>query len=345
MKRIKQVLPCDALSDFCRQMAMLMKAGLSLNEGVTLLEEDCENSSERELLQKLSAGLDEHGSLAQAMEDAGAYPAYLLRMIHLGEETGQLDDVLSALADHYDREDSLRRSIRGAVAYPALMLGMMMLIISVLLTRVMPVFDQVFAQLGTRLTGLSRILMELGLTIREYSVVLVLILVALVALVLWLRKKPSVTYGIIRKIPWSRSLCDRIALCRFAGAMSIALSSGLNTQYAMELATELNEDPAFSEKLKVAHEKIEEGEDLTQALHQVGILTGADSRLAFIGQKTGTVDAALSRIADSSREDADRAMTAAIAMIEPTLVIILSLLVGVLLLSVLFPLLGILATM
>ncbi len=345
MKHIKQEIPCDALSDFCRQMAMLLKAGMSLTEGVSVLAEDCDNAGERQQLQALAAGLEVHGTLAQAMTDTGVYPGYLLRMVHLGEETGRLDDVLGTLADHYQREHSLRRSIRSAIAYPALMLGMMLLIIGVLLVRVMPVFDQVFAQLGTRLTGLSRLLMDLGLAVREYSLVLVLVAVAVAVLVLWLRRKPSLTYGLIRRIPWSRNLCDRIALCRFSGAMAIALSSGLNIHYALELASDLNEDPAFAQKLEKAQAYIEGGQELTQALHEARILSGADSRLATIGQKTGTVDVALSQIADSSRDEADRTMTAAIGLIEPTLVVVLSVLVGILLLSVLFPLLGILSTL
>lgn len=345
MKHSKPKLSNENLSGLCRQLAMLLRAGVPLAQGLELLGQDAQTPRERELFLRLQTLEQEHGNLTNALEETGLFPEYALRMVRLGEEAGRLDDVMASLADHYDREASLRDSIRGAVIYPIVMLGMLVVILAVLLTRVMPVFDQVFAQLGTRLTGVSRVLMEMGRGLRGGGAALACVALALAGAALWLKRKPDIAYRLLRAFPWSRKLCEITALCRLAGALSLAISSGLNTGYALELAGELTRDPDFRRRLSRAGEALEETGDLTGALRAAGILTGAHSHLALVGSRTGALDDAFSRIAEECRAEADRSAAAAIALIEPTLVAVLSVLVGVVLLSVLAPMLGLLSAM
>lgn len=104
-------------------------------------------------------------------------PAYLLQMVKIAEETGTLDEVMQALSDHYAREDAIMHSIRSAVAYPAVMAGMMIAVIIILLVKVMPIFNQVFIQLGTEMTGISRGLMNVGTVLNRYSMFFLALLV------------------------------------------------------------------------------------------------------------------------------------------------------------------------
>ena len=345
MKHSKPQLSNETLSSLCRQLAMLLRAGFPLSQGLELLAGDAETPADRELYRQLEELQREKGTFAPALEETGRFPEYMRRMVRLGEEAGRLDDVMASLADHYTREASLRDSVRGAVIYPIVMLAMLLGIMAVLLTRVMPVFDQVFAQLGTRLTGLSRVLMELGQSLRGGGAVLAAAAQVLVGLGFWLKGRPKLAFPLLRAFPWSRELCEKTALCRLAGALSLALSSGLNTGYALELAGELTRDPDFCRRLAQARKDLEDSGDLTASLRSAGILTGAHSHLALVGSRTGALDDAFSRIAEECRVEADRSAAAAIALIEPTLVAILSVLVGVVLLSVLAPMLGLLSAM
>ena len=345
MKHAKATLSNEALSALCRQLGMLLRSGFPLEQGLELLSQDAEAPREREVLERLETLTREHGALTPALAELGLFPEYLCRMVRLGEEAGRLDDVLASLADHYDREGSLRDSVRGAVVYPLVMLGMLIAMLTVLLTRVMPVFDQVFAQLGTRLAGLPRMLMELGQGLRRYGIGLAALAVVLLLGVLWLRGKPGLWYPLVRKLPWGRNICEKTALCRLAGAMSLALSSGLAPEYALELAGNLTRDPDFGKRLSLAAGLLPQTGELTQALRQAGILTGAHSHLALVGSRTGNLDEAFSRIAEECRAEADHAAASAIALIEPALVVLLSVIVGVVLLSVLMPMLGILSAL
>ena len=104
----------------------------------------------------------------------------MTRMVRIGEETGTLDDVMAALGDHYAREDTIARTIRSAVTYPMIIISMMIVVILVLIIKVMPIFNQVFIQLGSEMSGFSRVLMDLGNTINRYSVVFIAILAVIV---------------------------------------------------------------------------------------------------------------------------------------------------------------------
>ena len=151
-------------------------------------------------------------------------------MVQIGEETGTLDEVMSALSEHYEREDSIAKSIRNAVTYPMIMIGMMLVVILVLLVKVMPIFNQVFVQLGTEMTGFSGALMHTGNAISRYSVVLVILLPPspLRYSSEAARKKERMYLRDSRNISGSfSSMAQQQAGCRFADVMNLALRSGL----------------------------------------------------------------------------------------------------------------------
>lgn len=335
------------VSSFCGQIALILKSGISSVEGVTIMLEDASSADEKQILQAVLENIQETGSLYQALADTELFPSYMLHMIQIGEETGTLDEVMSALSEHYDREDSISKSIKNAVTYPLIMAGMMVVVIVVLLVKVMPIFNQVFIQLGTEMTGFSRTLMNLGNAINRYSIVLIVILAVIVALILYGTRTAHGKQTFRRlgyKLKFTRAIFEEIAACRFASGMALTLSSGLNPERSMELVTALNDDIHFQKKIDSCQNLINEGSDLSVALHDSGIFTGMYARMASIGEKTGSMDQVMGKIAGLYQDDIDNRMNNALAVLEPTLVIALSLIVGVILLSVMLPLMGIMSS-
>lgn len=335
------------VSSFCGQIALILKSGISSIEGITIMLEDASSSDEKQILEAVLENIQSTGSLYQALEDTGLFPSYMLHMVQIGEETGTLDEVMTALSEHYDREDSISKSIRNAVTYPLIMAGMMVVVIIVLLVKVMPIFNQVFIQLGTEMTGFSRTLMNLGNAINRYSIVFIVIFVVIAALVLYGTRTASGKRFFRRlgyRFRFSRAIYEEIAACRFASGMALTLSSGLNPERSMELVTALNDDTGFQQKLDECQKLIHEGSDLAEALHSSGIFTGMYARMASIGGKTGSMDQVMDQIAGLYQDEIDSRMNNALAVLEPTLVITLSLIVGVILLSVMLPLMGIMSS-
>ncbi len=327
------------LSFFCSQLAMILTSGISSMEGLSMMMEETESEEEKQILAEMIEQLESGSNLYESLEKTELFPAYLLQMVKIGEETGKLDDVFSSLAQHYNREDTIKNSIRHALTYPLIMTGMIILVILVLLMKVMPIFNQVFIQLGTEMTGLAGLLVSLGNSLSKYVLLIIAIMMIIAAIIIYFGKKA------IHRIPYMRNIYEKIAACRFASGMSLALSSGLNPDHSMELVCELNEDPIFAKKLEECRTYVAEGEDLSKALLRAGIFTGLYARMASIGSKSGTMDQVMQQIAESCQEEVDTRINQMLAVIEPTLVVVLSLIVGVILLSVMFPLIGIMSNL
>ena len=226
--------------------------------------------------------------------------------------------------------------------------AMMAAVIVILLVKVMPIFQQVFRQLGTEMTGFSRALMGLGTALNRYSILFIVLLLLVIAAAF----AGTHTAGgrrFFRKIGLHfsriRSMQEQLSVCRFASGMAISLKSGLTQEQSLELTERLIEDTDFCKKLEACRNGLSEGQDLAALLHQEQILTGVYARMASIGARTGELDAVLERIADLCQEDLDDRMNRTLAVLEPTLVITLSLIVGVILLSAMLPLMGILSSL
>ena len=173
------------IASFCSQMAMILKSGISSIEGVSIMLQDARGSDEKELLTVMNDVLTHTGILHEALKKTGAFPGYLLNMVRIGEQTGRLDDVMQSLAEYYEKEASLAQTIKNAVTYPLIMIFMMILVIIVLITKVMPVFNQVFKQLGSEMTGPSGAILHIGAFLDRHSVIFIGILIIIAVLAVY----------------------------------------------------------------------------------------------------------------------------------------------------------------
>lgn len=138
----------EELEGFCRQIAMILKSGISLDEGVYMLFEEVEDKRTKEILGKIDDMLKDNETLYHAMKETGAFPAYLLNMVHIGEKSGKLEEVLEGMAVYYERETSMKDSIRNVIAYPMMMFAMIAVILLVLVLKILPMFQNVFHNLN-----------------------------------------------------------------------------------------------------------------------------------------------------------------------------------------------------
>ena len=334
------------IAAFCSQMALILKSGISASEGISILGQDAAGEK-KELYAQIGASLEEGISLGSAMKQTGMFPDYACDMIEIGVQSGRTDEVMEALVIHYEREEEIASSIRSAITYPAVMIGMMFAVVLVLITKVLPIFNQVFLQLGSGLTGFSRGLMDLGTLISRYSIVLVILLVlAAVCLFLLIRTKKgrSLSQKIARSIPPIRRLLQQLSVGRFADGLSIALSSGLSIEDGLQIAGNLATDPEVQEKIKTCTKNYQEGASFPDAVMGSQIFSGLYAKMLSVGFQAGATEGVLRKIADRSAQDSDERISQLIAILEPTLVAILSCIVGLILLSVMLPLLGIMAS-
>lgn len=334
------------IAAFCEQMSMILHSGISSLEGIAIFRDESEGFG-KEVFSRMYDTLENTGSLSMAMEDSGIFPAYAIKMTELGMQSGKTDEVMQSLCEYYTREETIRRRIKSAVTYPLIMIGMMFLVILILLTKVLPIFNQVYRQLGSELTGISRSFLNLGLLLSRYSAVLIFLLAAAAVFLFFFLRRPSGKqrfFRLLRRIPLFAHIQEAVSASRFAAGMALGLESGLDTDQSLELSAGLLTDEVILKKIEICRDKLAQGEGFSESLEEAKIFTGIYSRMLSIGFKTGAADQVFKRVAAQYESDLDDRLNHLISILEPTLVAILSFVVGMILLSVMLPLLGIMSS-
>lgn len=342
-----QMLTPNELSTFSAQVAMILKSGIPVAEGISIMYEDTENTQGHDILKGILDHVEAGEPLYAALASTGRFPKYMQDMVEIGEQSGKLDEVLDSLVEYYEREENITSSIRSAVTYPMVMIVMMILVIGVLVVKVLPIFNQVFAQLGSELTGFSRAVMDFGSSLGQYSAVIVGVIAVLVAALLIMRSTKAGRALFVRfkaSFFLTRRLAAKIASGRFASAMAMMLASGMDTDRALDMVERLVDNPAIHEKITACRKLVSEGGSFSEALSKTEIFTGVYARMVSIGFKTGAADVVMKKLADGYEKEVDAQIGGMIGVLEPTLVAILSVIVGMILLSVMLPLMGIMSS-
>ena len=286
--------------------------------------------------------MEENGSLSQALEEVGCFPASMNAYVKTGEETGCLDEIMNSLSEHYKQEQEISQQIRSAVTYPLIMLGMMAVVILVLLVKVLPVFQQVFQQMGLEMNGVSRGLLNAGNVISHYSAVFLILAAVLIGFSLTEKGRSSLR-KLVTHLPIFREIPVAMDYSRLAQGLSLGLRSGLSPETSLELTKALLSQPELLTKLQKTSDLLKEGEAFSEALTKSGLFGGMEGRLIRVSFYSGSSDETLHSLSEQYSEKSLNLISQAVSIVEPTIVILLSLLVGLVLLSVMMPLLGILS--
>ena len=337
-------LPSEALSVFCSQLALMLRSGIGSEEAVDILAGDAQSAPVKDLLTRLHASLLQGAPLSRALEDCGTFPGYMVRMVEIGQAAGRLDQVLSALSDYYRREADTAASIRRAVLYPAVMAILVALVFLELVTRVLPVFQQVFNQLGVSLSPVAQGLLRAGEAGKYVGAALVALLaVGAAALLLLSRRQAKTARSLESRLLRRGAAGLAVDRSRFSSAMALMLSSGLPLDESMDRTVRLLEGAPLAPRLSACRTQMEDGVNFSKAVAACGILDGLQAGLLGAGFRAGVPEQAMEELAARCQAEADDALGRLLSKLEFSLVILLCAAVGLVLLSVMLPLLGVLA--
>lgn len=339
MSRKNNLLTEAEISSFCQQINMIVKAGLPIYYGVSILRDETKDPETKELLTKIYEPMELGSSLYDAISETGAFPDYMLQMVHIGEQTGRIEEVLDSLCVYYEREAEIRAGIKRAVTYPLVMSILMLAVIVVIITNVIPIFADVYAELGSNLVGSAKVLMDISTFLNEYLLFFILACVSLVLLALIFCKTP-----VGKKFFSNKGMARSLAASRCANCLYLALASGLDTDEGLSLAEALVDNSHMENCIHRCKELIQEGESLSQALLLSGCFSEMHSSMITIGYKTSAMDDVMLRISKAYEDETDEKLHHFISILEPTLIIILSFFIGLILISFLLPLLGIMSS-
>ena len=344
----KRGLDSAELSSFCSQVALILSAGLPLYDGMETLAETTRDTEYADLYEKAYKGVNETGSLYQALKQDDRWPTYLVEMTGIGEQTGQLESVMNGLADYYAREDRIRSSIIGAITYPMVLGVMLVLIIAIMLWKVLPVFQRVLNSMGAEMSASGSALMRLGSTIGWVVLALVAVLVLAVVVCALLMKtsaRDKVLALVRRLFPPVRNLSMKLASSRVASVLSMMLHSGFPTNEAFRLLPSVLSDDEAADKVQGIRKDLDEGAAFADAISNSKLFDGLHDRMIRMGVAAGREDQVMAKIADLYEEQVEDGISRLVSIIEPTLIALLAIVIGAVLLSVMLPMAGILSSM
>lgn len=343
----KNQLANSEIASFTSQMALVLHAGISSYEGIAIMREDNDIEEIQPILDIIFEQLDNGNTLFHSLSESHAFPSFMLNMVQIGEESGELEEVMQSLSIHYQRLYENNESLKSAITYPLIMMVMMFLVVLVLITQVLPIFNKVFEQLGSSITGFSKVVLDFGIMLSSHSYIFIGLFFILIILFFYFTKNESgknKLYDFLGRWRFTKNISLKLSLSKFTSGMSIALSSGLNIDDSLDMAASLVDHKELKERIKHAKELMAE-KDLANSLVDARVLTGMYARLIKLSGRTGDVDLVMRQIADQYDQETNERIHHLISIIEPTLVAILSILVGIILLSVMLPLMGIMTSL
>lgn len=342
MKRT--LLSNEQIGTFAMAMSHLLQSGISPGDAMVLLGEDEKDPRLQTLWACLGRDLDEGQSLAAALKRSGQFPNYVCTLMAVGEETGKPQQTLDALASYYRDRARLERQLRSALVYPMVLLAVLLGVVAALLVWVLPVFDEVYAQLGSSLSGISGGLLALGNGIKGLLPWLAgtLAVLAIGWAVPGIRKA-GLAFG--KKHLGDRGVLRRINTARFVQALWLCTSSGMTVAEATELAASLGETPGFQKRCRICLEEAAAGASLSRALRSAKLLSVSHCRLLEAGERSGRSEQVLRTLAHDLLEAGEEDLVRTVSRVEPVMVTLCSVLIGLVLLSVLLPLLHIMAAL
>ncbi|MEA4912461.1 MAG: type II secretion system F family protein [Oscillospiraceae bacterium] len=336
------------LADLFASLALLTQNGMSSYEALCILRDGAEDAAQRSLYGALAGALSEGGEFSAAMEGAGCFPRFAVRLTAVGEATGESAGVFDALGTYYKKNDALRAALRSTVVYPVVMLLAVLAVLYVLFSLVLPLFSRIFTLLGVgdaplfeRLLGAGYALdaVALGLGLEAAALLLAFLILNATA-----RGRAWLASLLYNGAP-TRSLAAKLSAQRFSYALGVMLAGGVSFDEAIPLAADTLDSRAAQEKAAALLARLDAGTDFASACAQCGIFSGIYAGMIGAGVRTGHLDEVLLTVAARYEEDADRRINAAVSAVEPALVALLSVIMGLVLLSVMTPLVGIISTM
>ena len=329
------------LAIFCRQFALVLQSDITTLRGLAMMNEQIEDKRLKKTLDEVLSNMEHGETFADSMaEQYGHLPRYLINMVQVGETSGSLDIVMLQMASYYEKESRTLRKVRTATTYPVILTVMMVIVLGLLMVQVLPTFDRMLGSMGQALPDLTRVLINISRFLAQWILpILVVIVLIIVGLVMW--SKTSAGRDFVGRmqisVPFLRRLYIRVFTSRLGRSLGLLLKSGVTLYTALQLMEQLLGNSFIEQKIAKISKEIEKGSTLYEELEKLNLFPPLMLRMVHVGEETGKLDEMLFSSATIFEEEVDEAIDRLTTMIEPTLIIILAIIVGFVLMSVMLP--------
>lgn len=343
-----KMLSSNALSVLCEGIAMMLSAGIQVEEAVDLISDNKQDPYYKQVCKATYTHIVNNGPLSDAMRSVGAFPDYTIDMVAAGEQSGRLENVLHNLAQYYSEEDRLFKKMRNALAYPAALLAIMSVILLFTVVAILPVFFSVYESIAGTLVSSSYAFVSASSLIGQIS--LLILLICTIIVLLGFRMSKTNRPGLVRileRFPLTRNAMYQLALARFTTILATYVSCGIDSDLAMEKATHMIDHKELKKKADAAYQEMidpKKGYSLSQAINNNELFEPIYARMLIVGSRSGSAEETLTELGGIFFDEAVIHLDGLIDSIEPALAAFLTVSVGATLISVMLPLVGIMSS-
>jgi general secretion pathway protein F len=325
---------------FSQELIALLDAGLSLVEAIDALTEKEANTTMRRSLEQIRARLFEGRTLSFALEELPAtFPPLYVATVRASEKTGAVREALTRYVSYQQQLDVLRKKVVSASIYPAVLCGAGGLVTLFLLVYVVPSFSGIYEDLGSDIPGASRMLMQWGQLLKDHGTLVLTGALAVLAALVYAFSQRSVRGAMLKavtRIPAIGTQIYTYQLARLYRTVGMLLRGGLPVVQALKMSTGLLSE-ALRPNLARAIQSISEGQPLANSLEENSLTTAVSARMLRVGQRSGNMGEMMERIAAFYDGELERAVDLLTRLIEPVLMMIIGLVIGVIVVLMYFP--------
>lgn len=337
-----KAIKAQDISLFSRQLATMMESGVPMVQAFEIIEGGQSNPRMAKLINDVKTEIQSGSSLAESL---GKHPIYFdelyCNLVNAGEKAGVLDELLDTIATYKERTEEIKGKIKKALFYPAAVLFVAIGVTILLLVKVVPEFQNMFAGFGADLPGLTLMVVNASNTMQKYWWMVLLVLVGMVAGFIYLKKRSlKFAHALDRlslKIPIVGGILFNAAIARFSRTLSTTFAAGVPLVEGLDTVSGAVGNVVFRDAVLKIKDDVSTGHQLQLAMSQTGLFPHMVVQMAAIGEESGNLDAMLAKVADYYEQEVSNAVDALSSLLEPIIMVLVGGLVGVMVVAMYLP--------
>jgi len=334
-------VPPQLIAIFTRQFSVMIDAGLPLVQCLEILGSQQENKNFKRALIQIRQDVESGSSLADAMrKHPKVFNDLFTNMVAAGEAGGILDTILQRLAQYIEKAVKLNAQVKSAMIYPVAVISIAVIVVTVILWKVIPVFASLFKGLGAELPLPTKVVIALSNFIADYWWLIGGTLAALFFSISRYRateKGRRVIDSIALKMPIVGMLLRKIAVARFCRTLSTLTSSGVPILDGLMITAKTSGNSIVEDAILATRKSVEEGKTISEPLGDTDVFPSMVVQMIAVGEQTGALDTMLSKIADFYEDEVDTAVAGLMKLLEPVLIAFLGVAIGGIVIAMYMP--------
>lgn len=340
-QRKKKITPLD-IAVFTRQLATMMKAGVPLVQSFEIVAEGHDNPSMRELLLRIKSDIEGGNNLANSLKQHPAYFDDLFcSLVESGEQSGALETMLDRIAIYKEKTEALKAKIKKAIKYPIAVICVAIIVTAILLIKVVPTFQELFAGFGAELPAFTQMVINLSEWMQEWWLILFASLIAgTFAFIEAKKRSPAFNDALDRaaiKAPIIGDIVFKATVARFARTLATTFAAGVPLVDALDSVAGATGNVIYRNAVLRIKEEVSSGTQLNFSMKATGVFPAMAVQMTAIGEESGALDTMLDKVATYYENEVDNAVDGLTSLLEPLIMGILGVLVGGLIIAMYLP--------